>query len=72
MTGTFRDLICANCGQVTGFTQANLDEVMAKDYRKHYHCDNCNKYTNQEWAGAAFEFIEGERVFTELIFEETS
>lgn len=71
MTGTFRNLKCANCQTVTGFTQANLDEVMAKDYRKHYHCDTCNDYTDQEWAGAAFEFIDGERVFTELNFEDS-
>jgi hypothetical protein len=72
MTGTFRNLKCSNCQTVTGFTIADLDEVMAKDYRKNYHCDNCNEYTDQEWAGATFEFIDGERVFTELIFEETS
>ena len=72
MTGTFRNLKCATCQDITGFTIADLDEVMSKSYKKNYHCDNCNSYTDQQWAGATFEFIDGERVATELIFEETS
>lgn len=69
MTGTFRNLKCATCQTVTGFTIADLDEVMSKSYRKHYHCDTCNDYTDQQWAGAVFEFIDGERVATELVFD---
>jgi hypothetical protein len=72
VTGTFRNLKCSNCQTVTGFTIADLDEVMSKSYRKHYYCDSCNDITDHNWTGATFEFIEGERVATELIFEETS
>lgn len=72
LNGVWRELKCATCNNITGFTAANLDEVMHKDYRKHYHCATCNDYTDQEFTGAAYELIDGEKVFTELNFEESA
>lgn len=70
LNGQWRDLRCTVCQQVTGFTKADLDEVMDKDYRKNYHCNTCDRYTDQEFTGATYELIDGEKVFMELNFEQ--
>jgi len=64
--GVWRNLKCLECGNETGFTRSDLDRVMSRDYVKNYHCDNCDKYTDQDWTGAAFEIIDGENVYVEL------
>ena len=70
LNGLWRDLRCTVCQRITGFTIADLDEVMDKDYRKHYHCNTCDQYTDQEFTGATYELIDGEKVFIKLNFEQ--
>jgi hypothetical protein len=69
LNGVWRDLKCTTCKSVTGFTIANLDEVMDSDYQKNYHCDSCDQYTNQELTGTPYELINGERIYTELALD---
>ena len=69
LNGIWRDLKCLTCESITGFTIANLDEVMDNDYRKNYHCDTCNKHTEQELTGASYELVNGERINLELAFD---
>jgi len=67
--GIWRDLKCCECGNHTGFTAANLDKVMCKDYVKRFHCATCDKCTNQDWLGAPYEIIDGKNVYVELNYE---
>jgi hypothetical protein len=65
----WRDLKCNICWNYTGFTTADLDQVMSKDYIKNYWCNYCEKYTNQDWTGPSYETLDGTKVELELNFE---
>ena len=71
LPGVWRDLKCLECGNPTGFTAANLDEVMCKDYVKRFHCQTCDKCTNQDWLGTPYGYMGSEKVYLELDFNET-
>lgn len=69
LPGVWRDLKCPKCQEPSGFTKANTDEVMAKDYVKNYYCNTCQEYTVHEWLGVPWEYGNNGKNYLELNFE---
>lgn len=67
--GLWRDLKCIKCGNIDVFTNANLMDIMAKDYVMHYWCDVCDQHETKEFTGATYELIDGQKIYNQLPFE---
>lgn len=70
LRGLWRDLKCTKCGNISGFVNANLTEIMDKDYVMHYWCEACQEHQTKQFTGATYELIDGERIYNQLPFDE--